>query len=67
MILPKCTHPMYLAQSLVGNLETPDHEEAKILADVMGVPFDPLSAWGPFAPEALRPDLHGFGYVEQGQ
>lgn len=56
------THPMYVAQCLIGNLSNRDEEIAHAFSDILGMPWEANSSYGPFVPDSLRPDQNGFKF-----
>ncbi|KAL6810243.1 fungal-specific transcription factor domain-containing protein [Trichoderma sp. SZMC 28015] len=61
-ILRRATHPMWIAQGLMGNVSNCDLEVVQILSDFLGMPFEASSAYGPFVPDFLRPETYGFTF-----
>ncbi|KAH8589853.1 fungal-specific transcription factor domain-containing protein [Bisporella sp. PMI_857] len=59
-LLSTATHPMYVAQGLMGNLPNLDAEIAHALAGILGTPWEESCSYGPFVPECLRPGSFGF-------
>jgi len=53
--------PMYLAQSFMGNTPNRDTDNAKKLAEILGVPWGE-NGYGPFVPDSLIPATYGFAF-----
>lgn len=53
--------PMYLAQSLLGNMHNRDTKNAKMLAEMLEIPWGD-DGYGPFVPETLVPARWGFTF-----
>lgn len=56
------THPMYVAQALLGNTPNRDTAVARSLSEALSIPWDAESSFSPWVPEALRPGSHGFEF-----
>jgi hypothetical protein len=54
-------HPMYLAQSFMGNTPNRDTQNAKQLAEILGLSWG-KSGYGPFVPDSLMPATYGFAF-----
>jgi hypothetical protein len=52
---------MYLAQSLMGNMPNRGTENAKQLAEILGIPWGE-NGYGPFVPDSLIPGTYGFTF-----
>jgi len=65
--LLKCDsyHPMYLAQSFMGNTPNRDTENAKELARILGLPWG-KNGFGAFVPDLLMPATYGFTFDSAG-
>lgn len=59
-------HPMYLAQSFMGNTPNRDTANAKQLAEVLGISWGKHS-YGPFVPDLLMPATYGFAFGSSGR
>ncbi|KLU84771.1 hypothetical protein MAPG_03807 [Magnaporthiopsis poae ATCC 64411] len=57
----KAYHPMYVAQSFMGNTVTLDNDAARQLAEIVGIPWGE-SGYGPFVPDSLMPATYGFRF-----
>ncbi|SPO06380.1 uncharacterized protein DNG_09069 [Cephalotrichum gorgonifer] len=60
--LQQVTHPMYVAQALLGNIPNRDTATARMLSDSLGMPWDEESPFSPWVPEGFRPETHGFKF-----
>ncbi|KAK4158960.1 activator of stress genes 1 [Cladorrhinum sp. PSN259] len=58
--------PMYLAQSLLSNVGNKGTENAKKLAEILGIEWVDDAKYGPFVPESLKPATYGFVFGSQG-
>ncbi|GAB1316919.1 Activator of stress genes 1 [Madurella fahalii] len=54
-------HPMYLAQSFMGNTPNGDTDNAKQLAGILGLSWG-KNGYGPFVPDSLMPATYGFAF-----
>ncbi|KXX76815.1 Activator of stress genes 1 [Madurella mycetomatis] len=54
-------HPMYLAQSFMGNTPNPDTDNAKQLVGILGLPWG-KNGYGPFVPDSMMPATYGFAF-----
>lgn len=54
-------HPMYLAQSFMGNTPNRDTDNAKQLAEMLGLSWGE-NGYGPFVPDSLMPATYGFAF-----
>jgi len=51
--------PMYLAQSLMGNMRNSDTHCAEELVGLLGIAWG-KNGYGPFVPDSLMPCTYGF-------
>ncbi|KAK3292976.1 uncharacterized protein B0H64DRAFT_203880 [Chaetomium fimeti] len=58
-------HPMYIAQSFMSNTPNRDHDNAKKLADILGLQWG-NNDYGPFVPDSLMPSTYGFTFSSSG-
>ncbi|KAH6874359.1 fungal-specific transcription factor domain-containing protein [Thelonectria olida] len=59
-LLGAATHPMFIAQGLMGNLPNSDAEIARTLSGYLGLSWEENPSYGSFVPESLRPEAYGF-------
>lgn len=58
-------HPMYIAQCFMSNTPNRDIDNAKQLADILGLQWG-NSDYGPFVPDSLMPATYGFAFGSAG-
>lgn len=56
---------MYLAQSFMGNMPNRDTDNAKELAEILGISWGE-NGYGPFVPDSLIPATYGFTFRSGG-
>lgn len=61
-LLQRMTHPMFVAQALLGNTPNRDMAVARLLSEALSMPWDAESSFSPWVPEALRPGVYGFKF-----
>lgn len=61
-LLQRMTHPMYVAQALLGNTPNRDTPVARLLSEALSMPWHAESSFSPWVPEALRPGGYGFKF-----
>ncbi len=59
-LISECTHPIYLTQSLMGNLPNRDTKRGHRLSGILGMPWEEGTAYSPLVPKTLQPDTYGF-------
>ncbi|KAH6847644.1 hypothetical protein B0I37DRAFT_148681 [Chaetomium sp. MPI-CAGE-AT-0009] len=58
-------HPMYIAQCFMSNTPNRDIDNAKQLADILGLSWG-KNDYGPFVPDSLMPATYGFAFGSRG-
>lgn len=54
---------MYLAQGLMTNVVTPDHNIAIAFASILGFAWDAKLPSGPFSSRMFRPETYDFNFT----
>jgi hypothetical protein len=57
MVLREITHPMYLTQGLMGDMENRDADSAQALASILGLSGQ--GRYGAFVPQSMMPESYG--------
>ena len=60
--LQQMTHPMYVAQALLGNTPNRDAAVARLLSEALSMLWDAESSFSAWLSEALRPGVYGFKF-----
>ena len=60
--LQNMTHPMLVAQALLGNIPNRDTVLAKSLSSALSMPWDADAPFSPWVPVAQQPAMYGFEY-----
>ncbi|KAK3985329.1 activator of stress genes 1 [Cladorrhinum sp. PSN332] len=58
--------PMYLAQSFMGNVRNRDTQNAKKVAEILGIEWEDDAQYGAFVPQSLMPATYGFVFGSPG-
>ena len=56
------THPMLVAQALLGNIPNRDTAAARSLSAALSMPWEAEAPFSPWVPAGLRPETYGFKY-----
>lgn len=56
------THPMFVAQALLGNMPNRDTEVARSLSAALSMPWEAEARFSPWVPTGMQPETYGFKY-----